>query len=379
MAGRAGHRGWGHVRRERSGRWSASYIGPDGKRHRAPMTYAKRGDADVWLVDERRALERDSRGVVEWTPPSERESQRWVKGETVAEYGKRWITERAGLRPRSRALYEAQFRNLIEPDLGTTPIRHVTPERVRRWYAELDSAYQRRNSQVYSLLRSILNTAVDDGVLASNPCQIKGAVRTTREREPVILTVDQLSRVASAMPTEYRMLVLMSAWCGLRWGEVSELRRKDIGDGCETLTVARAVDRTYRVSLPKRGKSRRVVIPPHIRADLKHHLDAHTGEGDDALLFTSLHSSGRHVDSETFRRLFNTALVGIRAGVRVHDLRHFAGTMAAQVGGTLAENMRRLGHSTVSASMTYQAAVDQRDHEIAAALSKLASGDQKDR
>jgi integrase len=62
-----------------------------------------------------------------------------------------------------------------------------------------------------------------------------------------------------------------------------------------------------------------------------------------------------------------------------YRLRHFAGTMTARVGGTVATTMRRLGHSTVSASMAYQAAVGQRDHDIAAALSKLANGDQKDR
>ena len=42
------------------------------------------------------------------------------------------------------------------------------------------------------------------------------------------------------------------------------------------------------------------------------------------------------------------------------------------MGGTPAETMRRLGHSTVSASMAYQQAVDERDHHIAEELSKLA-------
>ena len=96
------------------------------------------------------------------------------------------------------------------------------------------------------------------------------------------------------------------------------------------------------------------------------------GKRTDALLFTS--TTGKHLDSEGFRRLFNAALEGVREGVRVHDLRHFAGTMTAQVGGTPAETMRRLGHSTVSASMAYQSAVDSRDVEIAEALSKLANG-----
>jgi integrase len=73
---------------------------------------------------------------------------------------------------------------------------------------------------------------------------------------------------------------------------------------------------------------------------------------------------------------FKPALGDIgRVGARVHDLRHFAGTMTAQVGGTVAETMRRLGHSTVKASMVYQAAVDERDVEIAEKLSKLANGE----
>jgi hypothetical protein len=53
-------------------------------------------------------------------------------------------------------------------------------------------------------------------------------------------------------------------------------------------------------------------------------------------------------------------------------LQHFAGTITARAGATLAEQMRRLGHSTVKASMAYQAAVDERDVAIAAQLSKLA-------
>jgi integrase len=372
MAGRAGHRSWGHVRKERSGRWSASYLGPDGKRHRAPMTYEKRGDADGWLVDERRALERDSRGVEPWTAPAERHADRWAQGESLADYGKRWITERAGLRPRSRALYESQFGHHIEPDLGTVAVRQMTPERVRAWYAALGTDHPTRNRQVYSLLRSILGTAVKDGLLAANPCQIT-RVSAPRKREPIILEASEVGALADAMHDErYRALVLLSAWCGLRWGEVSELRRRDVGAACETLTVARAVSGKH-IELPKSGKARTVVIPPHIRASVKHHLDGYVGAGDDALLFPGTLGGETHTDSEVFRRMFNLALASIgREGVRVHDLRHFCGTRTAQVGGTVAETMRRLGHSTVSASMTYQAALDQRDVEIAEKLSKLA-------
>jgi hypothetical protein len=40
-------------------------------------------------------------------------------------------------------------------------------------------------------------------------------------------------------PERLKALVPVSAGCGLRWGEVIELRRKDIGPGCEIIYVVR--------------------------------------------------------------------------------------------------------------------------------------------
>ena len=34
-----------------------------------------------------------------------------------------------------------------------------------------------------------------------------------------------------------------------------------------------------RIDIPKSGKPRAVVIPPHIRSDVKHHLDVFTEKG----------------------------------------------------------------------------------------------------
>ena len=196
-------------------------------------------------------------------------------------------------------------------------------------------------------------------------------------REPVILTVEELASLASSdtLPDRYRVLVLLAAWCGLRWGEVIELRRRDVGaDG--VLTIARAVSHRggCRIDTTKTGKARRVVVPPHIREDVARHLDNHVGQADDALMFTPVRG-GCHVNDKVFANsYYRPALTGIRDGVTVHMLRHFGGTMTAQVGGTLTETMRRLGHTTAKASMVYQAAVDERDVEIAKTLSRLAEG-----
>jgi integrase len=85
---------------------------------------------------------------------------------------------------------------------------------------------------------------------------------------------------------------------------------------------------------------------------------------------------GCHLDNKTFADSYlKPALKTIgRGSVTHHDLRHFAGTMTARVGGSIWETMARLGHSTAKASLMYQSAVDERQAVIAEALSALATG-----
>ena len=49
-----------------------------------------------------------------------------------------------------------------------------------------------------------------------------------RKREPVILTVPEVAALADVYRRRLKAAILASAWCGVRWGELIELRRKDI-------------------------------------------------------------------------------------------------------------------------------------------------------
>ena len=62
-----------------------------------------------------------------------------------------------------------------------------------------------------------------------------------------------------------------------------------------------------------------------------------------------------------------------RPDLLFHDLRHTGQTLAAAAGASLADLMRRLGHSSMSAAKRYLHATDARDQEIALALSQLAA------
>ena len=244
---------------------------------------------------------------------------------------------------------------------------------MRAWYAGLATGPTAK-AHAYQLPHAIAATAATDGLLSANPCTIKRAMSTARRREPVILTPAEVAALADAIrPTRYRALVLIAPWLGLHWGELIELRRKDIGAGAATITVARAV--THREgchSTPKSGRGRSVVVPDHIRGEVKHHLDTYVEDGPEAKLFAPA-QGGCQLNDQVFREQFNAALTVIgREGVRVHDLRHFAGTTTALTGTTLAETMARLGHSTPKAAMLYQQVASGRAEEIAAGLSRLA-------
>lgn len=376
MVGRSNRRGWGYLRRLPSGRWQASYVGPDLRRHTAHSTFTAKMDGEAWLADERRLVERD-----EWTPPAQRRAARQGQVVTVGQFAQTWVAQR-NLRHRTREHYQAILARHLAP-LSSVPLTGLTAAQVRSWHATLDPGHPTIRAHSYSLLHAVLSTAVSDGLIERNPCQIRGAQKARRRREPVVLDVAEVAALAEAITDRYRALVLLASWCGLRWGEVTELRRKDVSAGAEAVSVTRAVvhrGRACVIGPPKSGRTRTTITPPHIRADLLRHLNEFVADGPEALLFAPARG-GHHLLDKVFAPHYGKALTEIgRDGAArprpvIHDQRHFAGTMTARV-GTLRENMDRLGHSTVAASLIYQGQISGRDAAVAEALSALAREEQ---
>jgi integrase len=67
-----------------------------------------------------------------------------------------------------------------------------------------------------------------------------------------------------------------------------------------------------------------------------------------------------------------TEAVGVE-GLRFHDLRHSAATLAAAAGATTKELMARIGHSSYEAAIRYQHVAAERDAAIADALEGLGN------
>lgn len=424
MANRTGHRRFGYVRKLRSGRYSASYLGPDGQRRFAPETFERKSEAERFL-----SLTEAQIYNGEWTDPERAK----VK---LGDYAERWIAQRAGLRPRTVDLYRWLLARYIAPHLGGVPLGKLSTEMVREWRAGLlgRGVSHTQTAKAYRLLRAILMTAVEeDRILPRNPCRVKGA-GTEQTPERPVLTVAQvfdlaarigrrpvgnirkldsgdfrlryrvkdgvMRRFPETMPTRaaamrvlwelaengqadvthddrFRAMVLLAAFASLRWGEVTALKRRDLDLIAGTVRVRFAYveqdDGTMILGPPKsRAGKRTVNIPASIIPDIRAHLAKYTKPENDALVFTG--PKGGPLRRSGFNKLTRwTDVVRVMdvPGLHFHDLRHTGNTLAADQGVSLRNLMARMGHDNERAALIYQHASNRADRLVAEGLDVL--------
>src|SRR5262245_25693743 len=306
-------RGFGSTRRRSSGRWQARYFGLDGRRYSAPFTFDTKGDADEWLALRHAEIIRH-----EWRPPTEPKAA----PVTLRAYGDAWLAGR-DLEQTTRDHYAQLLRDHIYPTFGKLAVVAVTPAMVREWHAKMRSSTgPTARAHAYGLLRTIMNTAVADELIAANPCRVRGGGSSKRAKRIKPATLGELEALVDATPARYKLMMLMAAWCALRFGELAELRRRDVDVTNRVIHVRRGVTRTKGARLvggPKSDAGKRdVAIPPHLMPAVTTHLRNHAQVGRDGLLFPAQH--GGHLAPATLYRVFypSRAAAG-RPDLRFHD------------------------------------------------------------
>ena len=188
MSAKTGQRRLGHIRKLESGRFQASFIGPDLRRYNGPRPFDSKMLAEGWLAREREMIMLSDSGGAGWISPVERRTRAAVRGETVESYAKRWIAGR-NLAPRTRKLYTESLAHHIAPSLGEIGIGSLSADTVNHWHAKTLTDKPTARAHAYGLLHALCASAVEDELLIKNPCQIKRAMSTNRKREPVLLSV----------------------------------------------------------------------------------------------------------------------------------------------------------------------------------------------
>jgi integrase len=363
-------RSFGNIRELPSGRHQVRFTDPNGNEARAPKTFAARIDAEAWLTDRRREIDAKL-----WNPAAVAKPD----NTTFGAYASAWLAGRqvAGrpIKARTREHYQAILDEHLTETFGNRQLSTIKPKDVRDWHAETLADKPTMRSHAYSLLRTIMASAVNDELIDANPCRITGAGRAKRVHKIRPASVEELATLTAAMPERLRLMVMLASWCALRFGETVELRRGDIDLSDEVIRIRRAAVRTkgaYAVTTPKSDAGLRdVAIPPHIIPQIENHLANYVATKRDSLVFPN--ESGGHIQPSTlYRHWYKARKAAKRDDLRWHDLRHSGAVLAAATGASLAELMARLGHSTPQAAMRYQHAAQGRDREIAALLSKIA-------
>jgi len=366
-----GKRRFGRVRRLPSGRWQARYKGPDGIDYPAARTFDSKTDAERWLALMEAEIVRG-----DWINPD-------AGRVSFGNYVEAWIGERAGLRAKTIELYRYLLRQHLAPAFRQMAVADISEQRVRAWRkSRLDAgASPVTVAKAYRLLKAVLNTAVDDGLIRRNPCRIKGGGHEKSPERPV-LSMRDIGALADAIDQRYHALVLLAIFGSLRWGELAALRRKDIDLEARTVRVTRQVTTLSSgrqvLGAPKSAAGNRVVaVPEVIIPALQLHLRWLAQPGEDGLLFTS--PEGKTLRYDNFRhRVWYPALAAASLPrVHFHDLRHTGNQLAADAGASLRELMDRMGHSTARAAMIYLHGSDERRRAIADAISRRATSEFK--
>src|SRR5262245_35989013 len=210
--------------------------------------------------------------------------------QTLESWSAEWIGFSVHLKPKTRIGYESLLRTRIVPAFGDCALDAIDGLAIRRWVADMHAGglSPSRIRQSYRLLRQMLASAVDCGLLDRDPSHGVKMPRDTR-REMSCLTAEEVERLAATVAARYRPLIHVLAYGGLRWGEGTALRRHRCDlDGGRLIVAESLADVNGRVvfGMTKTYRVRKTRIPAFLVDELRTHLET-VDTSPNALVFTA--------------------------------------------------------------------------------------------
>ncbi|GAA1979111.1 site-specific integrase [Microbacterium pumilum] len=297
---------------------------------------------------------------------------------TIGELGTTWLQNQAAvLKPSSMHPLESAWRVHVAPKWERVEIGMVRHSDVRAWVTAMTATHGASTViRSYGILSAILDVALRDRRIADNPARGIKLPRKTPKRR-VYLSHTQVDLLAGQ--SMYPELVYFLAYTGLRWGEVTGLRVRDVETDRRRVQVhenAVMVNGAIHTGTPKSHVTRSVPYPDFLDPAVR---SAMLGKDSNELLFG---------DGQEHLRLPNSQKGWFAGAVRrarkidptfnhvsPHDLRHTAASLAISAGANVKAVQRMLGHA--SASMTLDTYADLFDDDldfVAGALSRAREG-----
>lgn len=342
------------IRKRPDGSWRARYRDREGKEH--SKHFQRKVDAQQWLDETTANM---VTGV--WVDPSRARS-------TVSTQSSAWLSAHPDWTPSTRARNESIVKNYIEPRWGKVRLGDVTTEAIQEWSAGLQlSAGSIR--KVVGVLSGILDRAVQTKHLGVNPALAVVRPRQQLKRRKYLnaMQVEQLAEAAG----RNKDLVLVLAYCGLRFGEMAALKVSSVDQLRRRFMIEASVTEVngqMEWTEPKDHQRRSVPYPSFLDDDVDKRMQ---GREADGLLFTSAKGGVLRIGNAR-RDWFDPAAraAGIE-GLTPHELRHTAASLAVQAGASVLALQRMLGHDKPSTTLDVYA--DLFDEDLDDVAERLAS------
>lgn len=352
-------------------RYRVRYRTPD-HRQTDKRGFRTKRDADLFL-----ATVQVSKATGEYIEPARART-------TIAELGVGWLeAKRSRLKPSSYKALEDAWRVYVMPRWGTTQVSAIAHSDVRTWVSQLSAGTAKTNRRdhprtraqgarpksatvvirAHGVLASVLDIAVKDRRIPHNPARGVDNLPRKGRKAHRYLSHQEIERLAVASG-DHSTVVYLAAYTGLRWGELTALRVRDVDALRRRLAVnenAVRVGAQIHVGTPKTHELRSVPYPEFLELPIAQLCE---GKSRDAILFgDGLDYLPRPRASGKSRSWFTTALdVAGLERMTVHDLRHTAASLAISSGANVKAVQRMLGHA--SAAMTLDVYADLFDDDL---------------
>jgi integrase len=271
---------------------------------------------------------------------------------TFREYAEAWRTAQPH-RPNTEHNTRVRLTRHVYPVIGNRPIASIRPSEIQALVSGLDLSPSSVRP-VFNTLRGVFRAAVRDRKMGLNPADgVKLPEVPRKQVRP--LTVDQVQALTTAVPPEYRALVVVGAGAGLRPGELFGLQLGDIDFLRKLIRVERQVQQTtghgtYVGPLKTPRSYRTVPVGEVVITALSEHVRQWPAEGH---LFTnrdgSVPLSNRWFAPAVWRPAVKAA--GLPTGTGMHSLRHFYASALIRSGLSVRVVSERLGHASAAVTL----------------------------
>ena len=240
----------------------------------------------------------------------------------------------------------------------------VTSEDVLKYRQQLEAGGRAPltiNLTIKRVLRRAFKIALDEGLIARNPCATVRSIRDIGKVEKGTFTPEQIAKLVEHADGDWKGLILAGYFTGGRLSDLARLKWSNVDLTEKTITF---------VQKKVEGKSPKARVKIPIHPDLEEYiLSGPTSDSPNAPLFRQLYDkpgSGKSGLSMAFKRIMDRA--GIAAGVlrerkgvagrsvsalSFHSLRHSFNSALANSGVSQELRMKLTGHSSADMNAVY--------------------------